>query len=415
MSTVTQPSPAADPTLGSQPLVIGVEQFAELAPVGRPGGQGRVYRPARTPPGLADVPVVVKLYRRAPSTAAAGLLAEMIAWGLGLEARQRSRLHQVAAWPVAVVTREGTPAGIVMHDVAPRFDVPFMMPSGREQHVLLSLEHLLGRDDFLQLRGLGVRLDTRTRAVVAERIAGALAFLHRHGVVASDIAPNNLLVRFGVGGPEACFIDCDSMVFHGRQALAPVETADWQIPAEFSEPASSRAADAYKLGLVILRLFARSHDARLSGPPTAHVPGDVRQLVARSLSPDAANRPPAGEWQRALQHLLAQGGLNERYPGPVPKAIRATAAPPTAPLRRESPVATPTPRRPSPRSPRAQRRGGAPARFSFAVFAIALVVFALILARLVAAAAPSFDGGGSGFTPSGSGQPNNYYSLPSGP
>ena len=30
------------------------------------------------------------------------------------------------------------------------------------------------------------------------------------------------------------------------------------------------------------------------------------------------NRPPAGEWQRALRGLLADGRLNERYPGPVP-------------------------------------------------------------------------------------------------
>jgi hypothetical protein len=395
--------------------VIPLDEFGELVPMGRPGGQGRVYRPARTPPVLTGDPVVVKLYRRAPSTAAAGLLAEMIAWGLGLEVRQQARLHEVAAWPVALVTRAGTPAGIVMRDVSARFEVPFAMPSGRRQPVLLSLEHLLGSDDYLQLRGLGIRLDTRTRAAAAERIAGALAFLHRHGVVASDIAPNNLLVRFEGGRPDVCFIDCDSMVFHGRQALAQVETADWQIPAEFSEPASSRAADACKLGLVILRLFARSHDARLAGPQNAHVPTEVRPLVARSLSPDATNRPPAGEWQRALQHLLTQGGLNERYPGPAPKTVRAPAARATTPRRREQPVATPTPRRASPRSRRPPRRGGAPARFSFAIFALALVVFALILARLVAAAAPSIDGGGGGFTPSGGGQPNNYYSLPSGP
>ena len=414
MSAVAQTSPPADPAPSSPPLVIPLEEFGELVPMGRPGGQGRVYRPAHTPRGLTGDPVVVKLYRRAPQTAAAGLLAEMITWGHGLEARQRARLHEVAAWPVAIVTRAGAPAGIAMRDVSARFEVPFVMPSGRQQRVLVSLEHLLGGDDYLQLRGLGIRLDTRTRAAAAERIAGALAFLHRHGVVASDIAPSNLLVRFGASGPDVCFIDCDSMVFHGRQALAPVETADWQIPAEFSEPPRSRAADAYKLGLVILRLFARSHDARLAGLQSAHLPADVRHLVARSLSPDAANRPPAGEWQRALQHLLTQGGLNERYPGPAPKTVRATAARATTPRRREPLVTPPTPRRPGQRSQRSQRRGSRPVRFSLAMFVIALVVFVLILARLVAAAEPSF-GGGGGFAPPSSGQPNNYYYVPAGP
>jgi eukaryotic-like serine/threonine-protein kinase len=410
------------PVARSGAFVIPLEELGELAPVGRPGGQGRVYQPARVPPRLAGGPVVIKLYRRAPSTAAVDLLAAMIAWSLELDAGQRAQLHEVTAWPVAIVTRGGSPAGIVMRDVRDRFEVPFVMPSGRKQRVLVSLEHLLGGDDYLQLRGLGVRLDTTTRAAVAERVAGALAFLHRHGVVASDIAPNNLLVRFGVGhgaqvrpAPEVCLIDCDSMVFHGRQALASVETADWQIPAEYSEPPRTRAADAYKLGLVILRLFARSHDARSLAPHVAHVPAELRGLVTRSLSADATNRPPAGEWQRALRHVLTQGRLNERYPGPAP--VRATAARATIPRRREMPAATRAPRglsQPSQPAP-PQRRTRGP--LSLAWIVIAVVVFALILARLVAAVAPSF-GGGGGFAPSGNDQPNSsapyYYYAPPG-
>jgi serine/threonine protein kinase len=164
------------------------------------------------------------------------------------------------------------------------------------------------------------------RTAVAERVSGALAFLHRHGIVASDIAPNNLLVGFAGGRPEVCFIDCDSMVFHGRQALPQVETADWQIPLRFSEPPRTRAADAYKLGLMMLRLYARAHDARALAPHVRHVPAELRELLARSLSPAAANRPPAGEWQRGLRQALSDGGLNERYPGPRPATASRSAA-----------------------------------------------------------------------------------------
>ncbi len=174
------------------------------------------------------------------------------------------------------------------------------MPSGRRESVLLTLEHLLGADDFLQMRGLGVRLDTFSRAEVAERICDALAFLHRHAIVASDIAPNNVLIAFGAGDePEVCLIDCDSMVFHGRQALTSVQTGDWELPAAYGESPNTRAADAYKLGLVVLRLFARSHDARAAGPYRQYVPAELRRSAGagtrrRCGQPAAGRRVAAG-------------------------------------------------------------------------------------------------------------------------
>ena len=276
--------------------------------------------------------MVVKVYRRAPPAGAESVLGEMVAMSVARSGPWSADAFQrVAAWPLAIVRVRDVAAGIVMRDVSARFAAPFVMPSGRRERVLLTLEHLLGGDNYLQMRGLGVRLDTFTRAEVAERICDALAFLHRHAIVASDIAPNNLLVAFGESDePAVCFIDCDSMVFCGRQALASVQTGDWEIPVRFGEPPSTRAADAYKLGLVVLRLFARSHDARAPARHTRYVPAELHGLLARALSDDAVNRPPAGEWQRALRGLLADGGLNERYPGPVP-VVRAPPPPPPSP------------------------------------------------------------------------------------
>ena len=319
--------------VGAERRAIAVEEFGELEPISRFGGQGRVYRPAVVPAGLGDGSVVVKVYRRAPPAGAGSVLTEMVAWSHLLEPDQRAALYRVAAWPLAVVRAGEAAAGIAMRDVRGRFSVPFAMPSGRREQVLLTLEHLLGADSFLQMRGLGVTLDTFTRTEVAERICDALAFLHRHAIVASDIAPNNLLVAFGAGDePEVCFIDCDSMVFLGRQALTPVQTADWEIPAAFDESPNTRAADAYKLGLVVLRLFSRSHDARSLGAHVPHVPFELHGLLARALAGDAVNRPPAGEWQRALRGLLADGRLNERYPGPAPAPrVVVRAMPPGGP------------------------------------------------------------------------------------
>jgi hypothetical protein len=404
---------------------VGLEAFGELVPISRQGGQGRVFRPARTPPSLGAGEVVVKLYRRPPPTEAAGVLVQMVAWERSLVPEQRARLRQVTGWPVAIVVDRGQLVGIVMRDVSPRFQVPFVMPSGRSERVLLALEHLLGTDSYLQLRGLGVRLNTATRALVAERVSEALAFLHQHAIVASDIAPTNLLVVIAAGAADVCFIDCDSMVFRGSQALPTVETGDWEMPAAFAEPPRTRATDAYKLGLIVLRLFARSHDAREVVPNLKYVPVELRDLLYRALAADTANRPPAGEWQRALQGLRARGDLNDRYPGPeqgpplpaagtraavpvfpAPDSVRALrpAVGPAAPTRRQlvgprRAGATVGPAPPGARAAAARARAaaarsrvGRDRRLQLVVMALWLaalaVVIVLILSHLVASVDP---------------------------
>jgi hypothetical protein len=306
---------------------LRLEAFGELTAVGRAGGQGRVHRPECSPAELGAEPLVVKLYRRPPAPPVGTILAEMVRWERTLSPDARARLARSAAWPVAVVVSERRVVGIVMRDVTESFAVPFLMPSGRRDPVLLALEHLLGPDGFLRNRGLDVTLDTATRARVAERISGALAFLHQHAIAVGDVAPSNVLVAFRPAGVEVRLIDCDSMVFRGACALAPVETGDWNLPPEFGEASGTRAADAYKLGLVVLRLFARSHDARTIAPHLRQLPAPIRDLLHRALSSDAVNRPPAGEWERALHGLGSDGTLNASHPGPR----AAPGPPPVAP------------------------------------------------------------------------------------
>jgi serine/threonine protein kinase len=396
---------------------VRLEELGELVPVGRAGGQGRVYRPLRFPARLGTGSMVVKLYRRQPSGEAVGVLLQMIAWSRGLAAEERMQLHSMSAWPTALVWAAEGPVGIAMHDVSGRFEVPFLMPSGRRGRVLLSLEHLLGADEYLQQRGLPIRLDTVTRAEAAERISAALAFLHRSGIVASDIAPNNLLMGWRGREPEVCFIDCDSMVFRGRQALAAVETADWQIPAAFSEPPRTRAADAYKLGLIVLRLFARSHDARDPRSHLHRVPTELRPLLLRALNDDAANRPPAGEWQRALREVYARGDLNERFPGPRPKppvaARRVDVLDNSRSYRSPRPTPVAAGRRAHPPAP--HRGGQRP--LSLVWLVVAAVVLVLLLARLMSAGLHSSGGGGlSSGQSGGAGQVVvPQYAFPTGP
>lgn len=395
---------------GLRPRAVRVEDLGELVAVSRAGGQGRVYRPQFAPASLGLDRVVVKLYRRAPPSGAASVLGDMVAWGRSLPPDQRAWLHALTAWPLALVHRGSRAAGIVMHDVSGRFAVPFVMPSGRRERVLVTLEHLLGGDGFLELRGLGVRLDTTRRAEIAERVSAGLAFLHRQGIAASDIAPNNLLVALG-GATQVCFIDCDSMSFRGRSALPSVQTGDWDVP--FAEAPDTRGADSYKLGLVILRLFARSHDARAPAPHLRYVPIELRDLLYRSLGEATVNRPTAGEWQRALRGLIARGGLGERYPGPAP-----------APTPRLSSVVAPAvSRRQLPQPPVRARQPPAPAvapaaglwlrRSVVALWIVAgTVVLLVVLSRLFAAAVRVPDSGGGSTAGDGAGPYSYQYYNP---
>jgi hypothetical protein len=189
-----------------------------------------------------------------------------------------------------------------------------------------------------------------------------------------------------------------------------VETGDWNIPGEFAEPPSTRAADAYKLGLVVLRLFARSHDARGLGPHLRFVPVELRDLLYRALDRDAANRPPAGEWQRALRELLARGGLNERYPGPVvrrpPVAAVATAPPARHRVRLAAGALAASPARAqaaparAPAPPAAPNAAGDWLWLRRGVVALWMltgtVVLFLLFSRLFASALPSTPAGSAG-------------------
>src|ERR1700722_19303552 len=197
------------------------------------GGQGIIYE---IDPTVAHAvgwsgPVVAKLYKQSLPEAARVAFLRRVQWAQSLAPVAREELYRAAAWPLMVIEERGALAGIVMPDEREHFAALFQAPSGATESVLMSLDHVLGEDGYVERR-FGLYCDTRVRAALGERLAAALAVLHKHAIVASDISQANLLVRL-TEPYSVTFIDCDSMTFQGASTLKLVETPDWELPSEW--------------------------------------------------------------------------------------------------------------------------------------------------------------------------------------
>ena len=279
------------------------------------GGEGAIYEIDAQSVHSAgwQGPAVAKLYKHSLPEPALRDLLDRVRWADSLSAGVRAELYRAAAWPLMVIGDQGALAGIVMPDERERYEAQIHLPSGASQFVLMSLEHVLQEDGYLETR-FKIPCDTRVRAALGERLAAALAVLHRHGIVASDISHRNVLVSLAEPY-SVTLIDCDSMTFQGNSPLRVVETPDWEIPPQWGEYPTTRGADAYKLGLAVLRLFARSQSERLPGPVEPYVPTALRDLLRDALGSKPGLRPSAGRWQGALRDVLGTP-LVEDFPGP---------------------------------------------------------------------------------------------------
>lgn len=295
-------------------MIVKLDELKRGTRVGK-GGQGTIYETDRSFFGW-PTPLVLKIYDHYLAAPALAAFDRRTDWAMGLGAAAREELYRAACWPLVAVEDRGMLAGIVMPDERPRHGVRMALPSGLSNDVLMCLEHLLTEDDYIERR-FKLASDTRVRATIAERMAGSLAVLHRHAIVVSDFSHRNVLVR--VSEPYAVtLIDCDSMRFQGESSLKPVETPDWEIPEEWNEPPLTRAADSYKLGLAVLRLFARKQGVRHLGEAQPHVPTALRPLLTSALGRDPGLRPAAGRWQGSLRDVLGTQ-LNRDFPGPPSK------------------------------------------------------------------------------------------------
>jgi serine/threonine protein kinase len=308
----------------SERTVIQRDSLGVLTEIGQ-GGRGVVCRA----PNLKTKFAASMVYKEHRTETLAGIdLAALATMSALLEDSlshaQAERLISIAAWPCALVEIGGAPTGFVM----PTIPEKFLVSSSTA-----AFQHLLDRPAVLVRRG--IEIDDAQRYSLLREVASALAFLHRHGACVGDISPKNLLFSLT---PHAAvyFIDCDAMRINGISALPQMETPGWETAA--GDELATIYSDAYKLGLLALRLLAGDRDTKSLQhiPPTT--PEPLRQIITDALNIAPQQRPLPEAWTYLLGDAIEQAQHQKKTATPTPTPVSPPAPPPTPIVRSRRPV-----------------------------------------------------------------------------
>ncbi|WP_161031435.1 hypothetical protein [Streptomyces sp. YIM 132580] len=276
-------------------------------------------------PGALNGEYVYKRYRSGVAVDAAAL-ETAVEFPSRLPLAERSDLDGRLAWPEALVTDDGRVTGFLMRRVPKNFfldpDEPEPRPAG--------VEFLLSGTERLQVLVANspparqvVDADCADRLRLLIDLGRTLDILHRHGAVVGDLSPRNILYALAPE-PNCLLIDCDSMRLDDRSAVQPVETVDWQVPD--GEHTATEESDAYKYGLLAVRLFARDQTSTDVGP-LREVSPELASLAQRALEGKPQCRPRVGEWSGPLRQALASAVAPPPAAVPAGRAARRRRRP----------------------------------------------------------------------------------------
>jgi serine/threonine protein kinase len=327
------PAPAAEPArqqpakphLGATRQVIDRDRLGELTKIGQ-GGQGVVYRA----PNVKTKFAASMVYKQYKAQTLAGIdfaaLAAMPALvEESLSYAQAERLISIAAWPCAIVEDGGAPNGFVMPAIPEKFFISLTTAKGVSS-TPAEFQHLLNHSSVLTARG--INLDDAQRFTLLREVASGLAFMHKHGVCPGDISPKNLL--FSLTSEEAVyFIDCDAMRINGISALPQVETPGWAVPV--GEELATIYSDAYKLGLLALRLLAGDQDTKNPQHLPSTTPALLRQIITDTVTNEPARRPLPEAWTYVLGHAIEEAQHQKKLAA-APGSVPAPGAPTPPPI-----------------------------------------------------------------------------------
>ncbi|MFF5075753.1 serine/threonine-protein kinase [Actinoplanes sp. NPDC000266] len=216
----------------------------------------------------------------------------------------------------------------------------------------------------------GGRLPWQVAVLIGAQVAAALAAAHADGIVHRDVKPANImvtgsgvkLVDFGISATVGVLDGQDGQVLGTPAYLAPERIAGGPVRP---------ATDVYALGLLLHLALAgrmpwdastvtqmvRAHVYAKPDPlpPIAGLPSEVRRLVARCLTKNAADRPSSIEVSEVLGELagLPSATLLRGAAGPTMQlaAARARRRPTVAAISQPTAAAGSQPTDPAHRQP----------------------------------------------------------------
>jgi len=202
-------------------------------------------------------------------------LEEIVALPGTLTLQDGRWIGENTTWPVVLAERAGVVCGFLMRAVPSEYSYP--------------------GDSYLD--GAHVGIPDAERLRMLQSLATALARLHEIGAVVGDLSPRNVL--FSYGSPARCLlIGCDAIQLNGQTALNQVEMTGWEVPV--GEAKTTMASDAYKFGLLAIRLLARDPKGR-DESAIASVSAELGRLAQLSQHLDPMRRPAPGTWIGALE------------------------------------------------------------------------------------------------------------------
>lgn len=326
----------ADSAPSSPRPVIARDRLGVLTKIGQ-GGQGVVYRAPNVKTKFA-ASMVYKEYK--PQTLAeidfTALAAMPALVENSLSYAEGERLISMATWPCALVEDRSAPTGFVMPAIPDRFSIPLTTVKGVST-ISAEFQHLLNYPTVLQARGINI--DEAQRYTLLREVASGLAFLHKHGVCVGDISPKNLL--FSLIPQEAVyFIDCDAMRINGVSALQQMETPGWEAPA--GEELATIYSDAYKLGLLALRLLAGDQDTTNLQHIPSTTPNSVRQIITDTLTNKPQQRPLPEAWTYVLGGAIEQAQYQQKTATAASTPVTVPVDPPPTPIVHSRPSSRPS-------------------------------------------------------------------------
>lgn len=158
---------------------------------------------------------------------------------------------------------------------------------------------------------------------IGARLAEALAYAHRQGLVHRDVKPANVLVNWATDDVKLADFGLARGAWAAQTGTGIVPGSPaYMSPEQLSGAVAGAAADLYALGVTLFELLTGRlpHEAQNMGellrqvaqepaPPLTHIrpdlPAGVAALVARLLAKQPSERPADGEMVAAQLRELA--------------------------------------------------------------------------------------------------------------